>query len=463
MAISPSSLSSSRRIRIPNNWAPREYQLPAWKRLEKGCKRVVLVWHRRSGKDSLCLNWTAAAAFARVGVYWHMLPEAEQARKAIWNGIDKQGRRIIDQAFPKEIRRSTNSQEMRIEFVNGSIWQLCGSDNYNSLVGSNPVGVVFSEWSLAKPSAWDYIRPILAENDGWALFVYTPRGRNHGLKTLEIARSNPKWFQQVLTVAETGVISKDIIQEELDSGMDEDMVLQEYYCSFDAALQGSYYGRLLNEAQRDGRIGEFGLLSAPVHIVWDLGRSDDTAVWFYQLERTEVRGVWRPRVIDAYASHGHHLDFYIDTLRAKGYQYGLCWLPHDARSKTLGAKRTIERQLRDAKFSVRFVPNTSIDNGIAATRKTLRTAVWNEQPCADGLEALRQYQREWNEDKRCFEERPKHDWTSHYADCARYLSLVWTEPHETAEPKPIDWDDVKPPTFDQVLARNDRRERRRGL
>jgi phage terminase large subunit len=388
-----------------------------------------------------------------------MLPEAEQARKAIWNGIDKQGRRIIDQAFPKEIRRSTNSQEMRIEFINGSIWQLCGSDNYNSLVGSNPVGVVFSEWSLAKPSAWDYIRPILAENDGWALFVYTPRGRNHGLKTLEIAKQNPKWFGQVLTANDTGVISPSIIQEELDSGMDEDMIQQEYYCSFDAALQGSYYGRLLNEASKQGRLGVFPALDSPVHIVWDLGRSDDTAIWFYQLER--VSDVWRPRVVGFYSAHGHHLDYYIDLLRAKGLKYGLCWLPHDARAKTLGAKRTIEQQLRDAKFSVRVVPNTSLENGIAATRKTLQTAVFDETGCGDGLEALRQYQREWDEDNRCFRDKPLHDWTSHPADAMRYLSLVWSEPHELDKPAPFDFKDPPKLTFDDYIQMDERRERTR--
>lgn len=445
-------------MEIPNGWDPRPYQKPLWKYLQDGGKRAVAVWHRRSGKDSVCLNWTCCAALdERIGVYWHMLPEAEQARKAIWNGIDREGRRIIDQAFPQEIRSSTNAQEMRIELRSGSIWQLCGSDNYNSLVGSNPVGVVFSEWSLAKPSAWDYIRPILAENGGWALFVYTPRGRNHGYRTLEIARSNPGWFAQVLTVDETGVLSSEVLEEERSSGMEEEMIQQEYYCSFDAALHGSYYGKLLNEAQRDGRIGAYGALDGPIHLVWDLGRSDDTAIWFYQVHQGVLR------IVGYYSSHGHHLDFYIEALRAKGYKYGICWLPHDARAKTLGAKRTIEQQLRDAKFRVRIVPDVSLENGIQAARKTLQIAQIDQASCADGLEALWQYQREWDEDNRCFRDRPKHDWTSHAADAFRYMSLVWSQPHTLEPEKAFDFSNVPPLTFDDAIALSDKQERSRRI
>jgi hypothetical protein len=436
-------------IEIPYEWDPRAYQLPFWTYLQDGGKRAVAVWHRRSGKDSVCLNWTASAMLERVGIYWHMLPEAEQARKAIWNGIDREGRRFIDQFLPPAIRAAKSEQEMRIELVNGSIWQLCGSDNYNSLVGSNPVGVVFSEWSLAKPSAWDYIRPILAENGGWALFVFTPRGRNHAMRTLEIAKSNPSWFWQVLPVTDTQAIPETVIEEERASGMDEDMIQQEYFCSFDAALQGSYYGKLLNLSQAEGRIGEYGQLDGPVHLAWDLGRSDDTAIWFYQLERL-AKDVYRPRVLEGYSSHGQHLDMYIDMLKAKGYQYGLCWLPHDARERRLGAKRTIEQQLRDAGFQVRICQNVSIDNGIAAGRKTLMSAVWDETRCADGLEALRQYQRAWMEDLQRFADRPLHDWTSHYADAFRYLSLVWSGPHETEPKKPFDFAHLKRRTFDDA-------------
>lgn len=220
-------------IEIPNNWNPREYQRPLWSYLSNGGKRAVAVWHRRSGKDSVALNWEAKAIFERVGVYWHMLPLNTQARKVIWDGIDKFGRRMIYQAFPKELIKSVNSQEMKIEFVNGSIWQCVGSDNYDALVGGNPVGVVFSEYSIANPAAWDYIRPILTENGGWALFIYTPRGHNHGYELYNHAGSDG-WFRQILTVEQTKAIDIKAVDEERNAGMSESMIAQEFYCSFEA-------------------------------------------------------------------------------------------------------------------------------------------------------------------------------------------------------------------------------------
>lgn len=220
-------------VEIPNEWNPRKYQRPLWKYLCQGGKRAVAIWHRRAGKDSLSLNWTAKAMLKRVGVYWHMLPLNTQARKVVWDAIDKKGRRVIDQVFPLPLRKSVNSQEMKIELWNGSIWQCVGSDNYNALVGSNPVGVVFSEYSLADPAAWDFIRPILAENDGWALFIYTPRGQNHGY-TLYNNAIAAGWFAQVLTVEDTKAIDLSVIDDERRAGMPEAMIQQEFYCSFDA-------------------------------------------------------------------------------------------------------------------------------------------------------------------------------------------------------------------------------------
>lgn len=234
------------KIRIPNNWQPRDYQMPLWRYLEGGGKRAVGVWHRRAGKDDLCLHWTACAALQRVATYWHMLPEAAQARKAIWEAINPHtGKRRIDEAFPAEIRQTTREQEMMIRFVNGSTWQVVGSDNYDSLVGSPPAGVVFSEWALAKPDAWAYLRPILAENGGWALFIYTPRGANHGKTTYDFALTEPGWFAQLLTAGETGVFSADTLAAEkrelvsqYGASRGEALYNQEYFCSWSPAFTG---------------------------------------------------------------------------------------------------------------------------------------------------------------------------------------------------------------------------------
>lgn len=223
-------------ITIPNEWNPRFYQRKIWRYFDEGGKRAVAVWHRRCGKDSLALNLTAKELFTkRVGTYWHMLPLNTQARKVIWDGVDRQGRRMIDQAFPKELRKSVNDQEMKIVFKNGSVWQCVGSDNYDALVGANPIGVIFSEYSVTPKAAdaWDYIRPILAENGGWALFIYTPRGHNHGY-TLYNQAKQAGWFTEILTVEDTKAIPIEAVDAERQAGMSEAMIEQEFYCSFEA-------------------------------------------------------------------------------------------------------------------------------------------------------------------------------------------------------------------------------------
>lgn len=263
-------------ITLPNNWKPRTYQMPLWSYLEKGGKRAVGVWHRRAGKDDVCLHWAAVAAMMRPGTYWHMLPEASQARKAIWEAINPHiGKRRIDEAFPQAIRSTTREQEMLIKLINGSTWQVVGSDNYDSLVGSPPVGVVFSEWALAKQDAWAYLRPILAENGGWALFIYTPRGKNHGKTTYDFACQSDDWFSQLLTADDTTVFSKDTLASEkaelisqYGKSRGEALFLQEYYCSWEPAFTGKIVypefnmqfhvakSSLLHAAQEGTRMGK---------------------------------------------------------------------------------------------------------------------------------------------------------------------------------------------------------------
>jgi hypothetical protein len=227
-------------MRIPANYTPRFYQIPFLTHMDRGGKRACLVWHRRSGKSKTLLNFTVKKAFERVGTYYHCFPEYNQARKNIWDGIDKVSqKRFIDLHIPREIRARINNSEMKAELINGSIIQLVGADNYNSIVGSNPVGMILDEWAVSEryPTAWDYFRPILAENQGWAVFVYTPRGRNHGWEIYQKALANPKWFCQLLTVDDTKCITREAIQEERDSGMSEDMIQQEFYCSFLASTE----------------------------------------------------------------------------------------------------------------------------------------------------------------------------------------------------------------------------------
>ena len=397
--------------------------------MENGGKRAVAVWHRRAGKDELCLHTAACKAFERVGNYWHMLPQYSQARKAIWDAVNpRTGKKRIDEAFPLELRATTRQDQMMIIFKNGSTWQVVGSDSFDNLVGSTPCGVVFSEWSISNPRAWAYLRPILAENGGWAFFIYTPRGRNHGYNTLQTAIKSDDWFGEVLTAEKTGVFDEKTLaaerQEliELYGEDDGDSVFrQEYYCSFDAALLGAFYGKWIEKAEADGRIGNYPAIAGKeVFTAWDLGHSDDTVIWFFQLD---LGG--KIILIDYYASNGKGIDHYVDILKRRAYTYGRHYMPHDAFADTIqGAGKSILKQMHELGVrNIERVPDESVTQGIQAARKILPNCYFNADPTADGVDSLRNYQRKWDADKKCFGNTPVHDWSSHAADAFRYLAL----------------------------------------
>lgn len=406
-------------IEMPNGWNPRPHQRNLWNYLERGGKRAVAVWHRRAGKDSLSVNFTAAQMVERVGVYWHMLPTAKQARKVVWSGVDRQQRKIIDQAFPPVLRKRINDQDMLIELVNGSVWQCVGSDNYNALVGANPVGVVFSEYSLTDPAAWEYIRPILRENGGWAIFIFTPRGKNHAYDLFETARQNPNWFCEKLTVDDTGIITQEGIEEERLAGMDEDMIQQEFYCSFDAAVKGTYYSGLMVNAQKEGRIGDVPYMTdRPVYTSWDLGIGDSTGIWFWQEDGFYFN------IIDYYEADGVGLNTYLKVLREKGYTYAPKHIfPHDVNVRELSSGDSRKKILERSGFGVKVCPKESVDEGIEAVRNILPRCRFDEKKCVRGIRALSEYHKKWNDHMKTYLPTPCHDWTSHGADAFRYFAL----------------------------------------
>lgn len=217
-------------ITLPHKWKPRPYQLRFLRAWDNGIKRFILVWHRRSGKDKTVFPQIPKKMFQRVGLYLYFLPKYTQAKKVIWNGADKDGFRLLGH-IPEEIVKNKNETEMKIELVNGSILQMVGADNIDSLMGSNPLGVIFSEYSLMKSDVWNFIRPILVENDGWAGFIFTPRGMNHAWKLLQQAKESAEWFWEVLTADDTGIISKEKLEEEKRQ-MPIDFFMQEYFCKF---------------------------------------------------------------------------------------------------------------------------------------------------------------------------------------------------------------------------------------
>jgi phage terminase large subunit len=432
MSTSPDSVT------LPNRWIPRPYQMAAWQALEQGCRRMVLVYHRRAGKDDICLHWTATQAIQYPANYWYMLPQANQARKAIWTAVDSHtGQKRIDWAFPPEIRESTNDQEMLIRFKNGSTWQVVGSDNYSGVIGSGAYGIVYSEYMLSDPNAWLYLAPILEENGGWAIFNGTPRGRNHLYGLYELGQHEPGWFSQRLTVKDTQALTDAQIETirrtiAAERGDDEadNAIAQEYFCSWDAAIPGSYYGKMMAALEQAGSIDMVPYDPRwPVTTAWDIGVGDSTAIWFVQQTRTALK------VIDYYEASGVGADHYAKIVREKGYSYERHILPHDANDREWGnnasSRVDVLRSLGLRPLTI--LPRASVDDGINAVRVLLHGAVFDRKRCERGIAALREYQKRWDDKLKVFSQAPLHDWTSHAADAFRYLAQGLRDAPRTAQ------------------------------
>lgn len=427
------------RLRLPHDWDPRDYQFPLWTYLQGGGKRAIAIWHRRAGKDEVCLHRVAQCAIERPATYWHMLPEYAQGRKAIWTAVNpRTGKRRIDEAFPAAMIESRNEQEMFIRFKSGATWQVVGSDRYDATVGSPPAGVVFSEWALSNPAAWGYLAPILVENDGWAVFITTSRGRNHAKTMLDMARGRPDWFWEVLTVEDTGALSPEAIEAQraeyrgiFGEEAGDALIEQEYYCSFEAAILGAYWGKEIREAEQQGRICDLAINpDLPVHTAWDIGVDDAMAIWAFQVYPDHIEAV------DYLEGSGKGFDFFSGELDARGY-HGNDYVPHDAKVRepgAPGARTRIETLFALGRKPV-LVPNEKLMDGINAGRKTIPVAKFDKTRCAQGLECLREYKTEWDSEARVFKKTPDHNWASHGADAWRYLSIAWRAPMREDVPK----------------------------
>ena len=404
-----------REILIP--YAPRAAFLPFHNRRHRWS---CLVAHRRAGKTVAAVNELIKGSIQCDKPRPHLAyvaPFRDQAKRVAWDYLKHYSRPLWD--------GGPNESELSVRLLGGRKISLFGADNADALRGIYLDGVVPDEFGDFKPGVWgNVIRPALSDRQGWAAFGGTPKGRNEFWSIREHARKNPQeWFLLELRASESGILSGDELAE-VRRQLTEEQYAQEYECDFAAALPGAFFGKELVIAEREGRITEVALDAAvPVYTAWDIGYRDDTAIWFYQVVRDEIH------VIDYHASSGQSIAFYTDLIAGKGYRYGRHWLPHDAKAKTLasGGKSIIE-QLAPAMGGIgklAIVPNLEVQDGIQAARKCLAQCWFDDERCGEGLEALRQYQREYDEDKKAFRERPRHDWTSHPADAFRMLAVAW--------------------------------------
>lgn len=415
------NLTPLRSVELPFNFSLRDYQEPVWKDLDTH-DRAVIIWPRRGGKDKLCWNKLIERSQQRVGQYYYIFPTYSQGKKAIWEGRDKQGVAFLDH-IPADLITQKNNSELKILFKNGSLIRIVGSDNIDALMGTSPVGCVFSEFSLQNPKAWEYIRPILAENHGWAIFNGTPRGRNHFYDLYLQAQNSERWLLSYLTVSDT----KHLTEAELElerSEMSEDIFEQEYYCSWTRGQEGSWYGKYLADIDKEGRITNVPYDPyAKVDTFWDLGVGDSTAIIFAQrIAGQEVH------IIDHYEMHGEGLDHYARIIEERDYNYGNHYAPHDIRVRELasGARTRLEIA-RDLGLNFNIVPDYSIYEGIEQTRSIMHKLWFDEKKCKYLLKCLLNYVKRYNEAYNVYSDQPLHNWASHTADAFRMMGLTYSQ------------------------------------
>jgi hypothetical protein len=404
--------------------------------------RALCVWPRRHGKDLTALSQLIVMAHDKVGMYWHGLPTYEQARKSCWTAfLTSNGKRLMDSVFPREVVRRPSewapAGEMLVELKNGSLIQFVGSDTIDSLVGAGLLGLNGSEFALWRPSAYDFVRPMLRESRGWAAFLMTPRGHNHAYKTYEKWKVKQdagmrRFYVSHLDIFTAGRYSKAeaemILAEEREEGMAEEMIAQEYMTDFTAAMVGSYWGAEIQRLEREGKLAAFEHERDGIFLVFDLGINDSTAIWAFRLTDGGADFVAHYEANSKPMSHFFAVtDAWAEQF---GFKYEVVYLPHDARARTLLTGTSIMEaamvHYKGKASAVQVVPNIGLLEGIQAARQLLRLDVRIHPRCAmyDGVEALRAYHREYDEDNKVFSNKPAHDWSSHTADAFRYGAIM---------------------------------------
>ena len=400
-------------IEIPYAPRPQQFNLHADPSRFKIC-----VSHRRWGKSVYAITELLRKALEiqterSDGRFMYLAPYYRQAKQVAWDYLcyytkDMPGTKI-------------NQSELRVDLINGSRIRLAGAgDDPDALRGIFLDGIVLDEYADMSPRVWSEIcRPALVDRKGWAIFIGTPKGKNHFWQLYENAEKDKEWTRYLFKASETGVVApEELVAARKEMGEDE--FQQEFECSWSAAIKGSYYGSIIEEAESDGRVSKVEVDPAlPVHVAWDLGISDSCSLWFFQVTMGEVR------FVDFYEHSGVGLEHYVKVMDQKGYWYGDDWLPHDAKVRELGTGRTRAETLVNMGRRPRIVTNHKVEDGINAARLLLHHCWFDELNCEQGINSLRSYQREWDDVKRVFRKTPLHNWASHAADSFRYASMAY--------------------------------------
>ena len=379
---------------------------------------ACLVAHRRAGKTVAAINdivRAAALCKSAMPLFGYVAPYRSQAKAVVWDYLKRYAEPLI---------KVSNESELQIELHNGSRIKLFGADNADAMRGLGFDGLYLDEYGDFKPSIWgNILRPALSDKQGWCVFGGTPKGKNQFWQIYQTASKSPdEWFLLRLPASTSGLLPESELAA-ARAQLSEDQYLQEMECSFEAAILGAYYGTEMREATEQGRITQIEYdTSLPVHTAWDLGFRDDTAIWWYQVIQGELH------ILEYYGVSGANISDLAAVIKSKPYKYGKHYLPHDARAKTLAAAgKSVIEQLAEylGINNMAIVPDLGVQDGIQAVRQVLPRCWFDAVKCEDGIEALRQYQREYDEDKKAFRDRPRHDWCSHPADAFRMLAVAW--------------------------------------
>ncbi len=420
--------------------APRSYQQELYTAMSgpRGKKRAVCVWHRRSGKTLTFFQYQIGCALQKPGYYPYFFPKFKQGRKILWDGQDKEGKPFLSY-IPRELiigKPVKDEMVIRLKCKTGgqSLWQIVGTDNYDAIVGTNPIGPVFDEYTLQNPAAFDFVRPILAENNGWAGFTFTPRGRGHGYRlyhewSLDTERP---WHRSYLPCTATrrdglgedgsSIVTVADVEAEIRQGMHPARAQQEFFCSWAGALEGAIYGWLMDAAHRDKRVTKVMYdRSKRVHTCWDIGRHDHTSIWWFQQDGDAIK------FLRYHEERGRDLSHFVQLLRSYDYDYGDHWFPWDMMVKDWAwgsARIEVAKELLGANCFI--APKLKIEEGIDQVRRIFHLFYWDEELCARGLDVLQAYSYETADDENLDDPRfkavPEHNWASHGPDAIRVLA-----------------------------------------
>ena len=418
---------------------PYPHQHRMFKAIMDG-KNVVAIVHRRAGKDVFCIEAWLLRALQRVGTHVYLLPQQNQARSVVWSGMDYTGRPFMS-AIPECLIEYKNEARMELRLINGSRLVLGGSNNYDSLMGSNPITIIYSEFALHHPLARQYLNPILIQNDGLEIIQSTPRSRNHLYEVYEAVKDNSKYHIEHLNVEETfnhegrRIITEEHIDAARKMGMSEEMVRQEWYVDFDVGNVGSYFTREMGDMEREGRILPIKPnIHLPVHTVFDLGGTDATAGWLFQVDGEYIN------LLALLHDTGKGLKFYLEWAERLRQQWGCYWGTHfgpfDIAQRHQSWEQAESRLMlaRKAGWHFQVTPKLSIEDGIEAMRYIFPKLKVNSQDSSLGVRAMREYRREYDEVNACFKPKPLHNWSSNIMDALRYLAINYRRLYDVPSP-----------------------------